>query len=193
MFDQFFASETIWFGVPALAGTALFVLRMLLTLMAGDADADGVGDVGDAGGADGVDDSGHAFTVLSVNSVAAFAMGFGWGGLGAVLGAGWSTPVAMLTAVAGGLSMIWLLAWLLRVVWALQSSGTVDPKTALGATGEVYVTVPEHKSGSGQVRLVIRDRERIYSAITEGEALPTRTRVRVLAVSEDGTLTVAPA
>jgi hypothetical protein len=193
MFERFFASETIWFGVPALAGTALFLIRMLLSLLGGDGDAHDGGMDGGAHHGHGTDDSGHAFTVLSVHSVAAFAMGFGWGGLGATLGAGWSPTAAMLTAAGAGVAMVWLLAWLLRAVWSLQSSGTVDPKSAIGTTGEVYVTVPEYQSGSGRVRLVIRNRERIYDAVTEGEALPPHARVRVLAVNEDSTLTVAPA
>ena len=123
MFDQFFTGNTVWFGVPALAGTAIFLVRMLLTLMGGDADSDGAGmdggdfDLGDSGtydGVDGVDDSGQAFAILSVHSVAAFAMGFGWGGLGATLGGGWSPAAAMATGVGSGIGMVWLLALLLK-------------------------------------------------------------------------------
>jgi hypothetical protein len=96
----------IWFGVPALVGTVFFSLRMALMLIGGadadagfdvdvnfDVDVDFDVDVGDVdaisetGGDPG--DSTQAFKALSVQAIAAFVMGFGWAGLGALSGLGW--------------------------------------------------------------------------------------------------------
>jgi hypothetical protein len=43
------------------------------------------------------------------------------------------------------------------------------------------------------VRVTLGQRQRIYNAVTEGEELPTSTRVKVTRVNQDNTLTVARA
>jgi len=193
MFDPFFTADAAWFGVPALFGTAIFLIRLALMFVGGDGDL-AVDDGGGLdGGFDGVDDGGdsdQAFELLSLQSIAAFAMGFGWAGLGALHGAGWSTGTALLVGAFGGVAMVWLLALLLRGVHDLQSSGTVDTRLAVGSTGKVYATVPERRSGTGKVRVAIADRERILDAVTDDDALPTGAQVFVLAVDATNTLTV---
>jgi hypothetical protein len=184
MLDQMLAGQALWFTAPALLGTVIFGLRVVMMLAGGMGDADF-----DAGDFDG-DDSSEAFTVLSVQGVSAFLGGFGWAGIGALLGMGWEVAPATAVGVAGGVAMVWVLGLLLKAIYDLQSSGTIGPKSAVGFTGEVYTTIPEAGSGSGQVRVVVAERQRIYNAVTEGETLPTKTRVRVLGVNDDNTLTV---
>lgn len=192
MFDAFFIGDARWFGVPALFGTALFLIRLTLMLVGGDADTDMDGGV-DSDGGDVGDDSGDAFTILSVQSVAAFAMGFGWAGLGSLNGAGWSTTTAMVVGAAGGVAMVWLLAILLRGMHDLQSSGTLSARNALGKPGDVESTVPGHKQGLGRVRVVIDNRQRSFDAVTDGDELPTRSRIQVVGVDGDNTLVVTSA
>ena len=192
MFDPFFTADAAWFGVPALFGTAIFLIRLALMFVGGDGDM-AVDDGGGVDGFDGVDDGGdsdQAFELLSLQSIAAFAMGFGWAGLGSLHGAGWSTGTALAVGALGGVAMVWLLALLLRGVHDLQSSGTVNTKRAVGTTGKVYATVPEGRSGTGKVRVAIDNRERILDAVTYDAALPTGAQVLVLAVDERNTLTV---
>ncbi|MFT7462097.1 MAG: hypothetical protein ACI9EF_000434 [Pseudohongiellaceae bacterium] len=190
MLDQLFEGQALWFTIPALLGTAMFSLRILMMLIGGAGD----GDFGADADFDGADfdgeDSTSAFTVLSIQGVSAFLGGFGWAGIGALLGMHWEMAPAAAVGVAGGVSMAWLLGLVLKGIYDLQSSGTMSPETAVGFTGEVYLTVPGGGHASGQVRVVVRDRQRIYDAITQGEELPTKTRVRVLAVNDDNTLMV---
>ncbi|UCD76566.1 MAG: hypothetical protein JSV91_06500, partial [Phycisphaerales bacterium] len=61
----------------------------------------------------------------------------------------------------------------------------------VGHEGSVYVTVPAAGKGRGRVRVVIGDRQRMYSAISEGGELARNSQVRVVRVNEDNTLTVA--
>ena len=81
--------------------------------------------------------------------------------------------------------MVWLLAKLLRFVYGLQSSGTLETYHALEAEGTVYTQVPAARGGKGEVRVVIGERERFYNAVTEGDALPRDTKIRVVAINED--------
>lgn len=192
--------ETIWFGVPALVGTLFFALRMVTMLLGGESDG-GVSVDADVGDLDSVAETGadpadstHAFKVLSLQAIASLLMGFGWGGLGALRGAGWPVWVSVAVGLGCGLGMVWLLAKLLRFVYGLQSSGTLETFHALEAEGTVYTRIPAARGGKGEVRVVIGERERFYSAVTEGEALPRDTRIRVVEINEDdNTVTVAEA
>ena len=57
----------------------------------------------------------------------------------------------------------------------------------------MYIEVPGKGSGSGQVRVIVDQRQRMFGAISDGATIPSRTRVRVLRANADNTLTVEPA
>lgn len=194
MLDRLFEQQALWFSVPALLGTAVFLVRVLLMFMGGDGDADfgdGGADLND-GGMEGHDSEG-AFHVLSVQGIAAFLAGFGWGGVGAHLGLGWMQASSAGVGVAAGVAMVWLLGLLLKGVHDLQSSGTVTLDGALGLVGEVYVEIPPAGQGKGQVRLVMKNRMRIVDAISDDLPVSRSARVRVLSVNGDRSITVTPA
>lgn len=187
MLDLFFSNGAGWFTVLAAVGTSVFVFRLIL-LLAGH--HSGIGDVHADISHDAHSDPGDAFKALSFQSIAAFMMGFGWGGLGALKGSGLSLVPTLFIALAAGVAMVWVLALLLKGVHDLQSSGNVLSSDSIGSEGDVYLTVPGNSAGTGQVRVVIGDRQRIYNAATDAEPLPTGTRVKVVGVTNENTLTV---
>ncbi len=219
--DLFFGDSAVWFTIPAFVGSFFFLLRLTLLLVGGhgDMDADMHGDFGGDVGGDvhgdfggDVDgdlhgdlhtdtDSGHldhtdsssAFKILSVQSVAAFLMGFGWAGLGGFKGAGWSASTSTLFGLGVGIGMMWLLGKGLEAVYRLQSSGTVSIDSALGVEGSVYIAIPGERQGRGRIRLVVDSRERFYNAVTDGDAIESHSRVRVTEVNDDNTVTVSRA
>lgn len=184
MQELLFGPVTVWFGVPAVVGTMFFTARLLMMLVGGDLDGD-AGDVEVGGGDTGDGDSTETFKVLSIQAIAAFLMGFGWGGLGALRGSGWPVPVAIVVGGVAGIGMMWFLARLLRAIYGLQSSGTLPLFHALESEGTVYAGIPAGGEGAGEVRLVIGERERYYKATTDGAELERGRRVRVVAVDED--------
>ncbi len=192
MSDLFFGNNATWFTVPALIGTLFFVVRLGLMLVGGgdwDVDADVDGDIdGD------FDDSDHAFKVLSIQSITAFMMGFGWGGLGGFKGAGWSIPNAVAFGVVAGAGMVWILAKLMEGLYRLQASGNVPIEATLDLEGSVYIAIPPRAGGKGKVRLIVGNRERFYQAVTDDpDALESRERIRVISVNDDNSLTVTRA
>jgi hypothetical protein len=193
--DILFSGHAAWFAVPALLGTAVFLLRLVFMLLGGaglDLHHDFGLDVHH--GLDGAHHDGDAgFKVLSIQSIAAFLMGFGWGGLAGLKGTHWQMLTSIAVGVACGVAMMWLLGVLLKAAYDLQSSGNIRINEAVGAEGDVYVTVPEHGTGRGQVMLVLGDRQCTYNAVSSGPALVSRSRVRVIGVNDDNTVTVAPA
>jgi membrane protein implicated in regulation of membrane protease activity len=204
MLQGLFSQEALLFTIPALLGTAVFLLRLGLMAIGGfdhdvdvphdvdiphDVAIDAHGDV-DLGHDVESGDSTEAFKLLSIQSVAAFLMGFGWGGIAGLVGLDWSFPMSLLLGVGLGLGFMWLMGILMKAMYDLQSSGTVRIQDAVGTEGQVYANIPAGDAGRGQVRVVIGDRARIYNAVSEGDALNTGSRVRVVRVNEDRTLTV---
>ena len=98
MLGGLFQTDALLFTIPALLGTMVFLIRMGLMAIGGIGEGlDGAGDMDvavdidvdadvDLGAEVESGDSTHAFTLLSVQSVGAFLMGFVWGGLGGLLG-----------------------------------------------------------------------------------------------------------
>ena len=83
-----------------------------------------------------------------------------------------------------------LIAWLMRSMLKLQSSGNLEPKNAVGKAGVVYITIPGERSGSGKVNLLVQERFAEMDAVTDGEPIPTGREVIVVGVTTLGTLIV---
>lgn len=188
MWDVFFSGAAIWFTIPALVGTGLFLLKLILMLAGGDHGHDAGVDGHDFGGGHDAD-----LHILSVQGVLAFLMGFGWVGL-LVLS---STSAELILAGAAGLiaggAAMYGMAKAMAGLKRLQSSGTVDVRAAIGSEATVYVTIPEAGKGAGQVMLVVGQKQRIYNAVSSGPALARNAKVRVLTVQGHNTLAVEPA
>lgn len=199
MLDSLFGQHAGWFTAPALIGTFFFVLRLLMP-GGGDHDTSGAMDAhgvdvhaGDASSADGHHEHTGAMKMLSVQALCAFLMGFGWTAFAAYRGSGLGPGLSALVGLAGGAAMMWLLGFLLRSALRMESSGNISIQSALGCEGEVYVTVPKAGGGRGQVRVVIGERQRIFTAISAGGELRPPTRVKVVRVNDDRSLTVTSA
>ena len=189
MEQLFFGDLAPWFSVPALVGTGFFLIRTLLMFVTGaEMDLhvdDGAGFDLDHGDTEG------AFKVLSLQAISAFMMGFGWGGLGAYRGWGLPALLSVPIAFAFGAGMMWLLARLLTLITRMQSSGTIDLSAALLQEGTVYTAIPAKRTGKGVVRLVVDDHLRYYQAMSDGEPLSSKTKVRVTEINQDNnTVTV---
>lgn len=203
MYDLFFGDYALMFTLPAILGTLVFLLRIgMMTAGLDDSGGDG-GDVGgiDAGvDVDGVNFDGgvetgdstsdFAFEFISLQALAAFCMGAGWGGLGAYRGSGLPIPISAAIATATGIGMVWILYRMMKSIWGLRGSGNISIRDAVGRNAKVYVTIPEAGQGSGQVQIVIRNALRTMTAVSNGPELPRQASVQVLKANADNTLVV---
>ena len=184
MLDWFFSDGAVWFAVPALFGTGLFLIQLFLGELGGDFDVDVDVDADMSGAGD--------FRALSIQTIAAFCLGSGWMGLAAfrVLDLGMVGSVAV--AVVSGVGVAWLMAWLTRQMFKLQRSGNISIAQAAGLIGEVAVIVPPANEGRGAVAVIVNGRRREYDAIQTGdEAIPPRTKVKIASVdTQQNTLSV---
>ncbi len=189
MLDMLFEGQALWFSVPALLGTGIFLLLVIMMLLGTDG---GDGFDADAGSTLDGSDSASAFELLSIQGVSAFMMGFGWVGIGGLLGADWGAQRSLGVGVLGGVGMVWILGSLLKSVRGLESNGNVSMSDAIGKVGEVYTRVPPRGEGQGQIRIVLSKRQRMYNAVSAGPELTTHDRVIVLQVNDDNSVTVGP-
>jgi membrane protein implicated in regulation of membrane protease activity len=194
MSDWLFANGLAWYTIPAIVGSVFFVLRLGLMLAGGVADTDLIPDIdADADIDPDLHDSTEAFKLLSLQAIAAFLMGFGWGSFAAIRsGMTDSYTAATFIGVLIGAAMVWLLAWMMKLIYDLQTSGNISISSAVGLEGVVYAQVPAGGKGTGQVKLVINERQRIFNARTEGDAISSSSHVRITGVTGN-TLIVTPA
>ncbi|MCA9297684.1 MAG: NfeD family protein [Phycisphaerales bacterium] len=184
--DILFANGASWFTVPAIVATIYFCLRMGLMFMgAGGFDADADVDIDadlDIDTADG-DASTEAFTFFSLQAIAAFLMGFGWGGFASMLSFDGRFMTSLVVGMAVGVFNWFLMGWLTRYLLHLQSSGNISISDAVGQEGKVYLSVPAEGKGLGRVTVVIGSTQRTYDARTEGDAISSGTRVVVKGIT----------
>jgi membrane protein implicated in regulation of membrane protease activity len=165
-----------WIAIPS---TAVFLVQMIMMLVAGaddvDADFDADGDF------DG--DMGDGMNLFSIKSIIAFLMFYGWSGLAAIqygITAWW---VITLIALGIGFLMMLFTAWLLFMLTKLQESGTMQIDNAIGQQGEVYLTIPAKKEGTGKIQVVVQGSLRTLDAVTEEtEDIKTGSFVEVVDV-----------
>jgi hypothetical protein len=171
----------------AIGSFALLILliQMLLTLVGVDShhgDADLSGHVGH--------DSGIG--LLTIRTVTAFFVGFGWGGA-IILNRGYPLSAAIAGgALVGGAFLLgtW---FLIRNLLRLQSSGNVNYANAIGTVGTVYTTIPASQAGGGQLELMIQGRLMMAEAYTTAaHELKPASKARVVALIGETTLVVEP-
>ena len=146
----------------------------------GDAESDGTADVGDGSVA--------AFKLLSLRSLIAFGMLFGWAGA-LYLQSGQEVSSALVYAVVWGSAGMVLVSYFFHTIRRLEETGNPRLETCIGTEGEVYIDIPEN--GAGQVRVMESGAVTYVSAKgRDGTAIPSRTPVRVLQTLDATTVEV---
>jgi membrane protein implicated in regulation of membrane protease activity len=177
------------FAAAAAVGSIVFLFQLVMMLIGGDhgADAHAPGmeishDVAHA-------DSDIAFQILSVQSVTAFVMVFGFAGFAMSRGSGFGALPSLGVALVAGSAAMWLVAKTFAAFRKLQSSGTLDLRNAVGQTGRIYLGVKPHEPG--KIEVAVQGRLQIFDAVSEtGEPLPTDTRVVVVRIESQNMMVV---
>jgi hypothetical protein len=172
------------FYAIGLFSLAVLFLQILLTLVGvghHDADFSGHGD----------HDTGIG--VLTVRTVTAFFVGFGWTGV-IMLNRGYSMTAAIAAGTATGVVFLLTTAFLIRNLLRLQSGGgNVDYDNAIGTVGTVYVTIPAAEAGGGQLELTIQGRLMMAEAYTKAARnLLPNSKAKVVGLIGRSTLLVEP-
>ncbi|UCD53570.1 MAG: hypothetical protein JSW27_13140 [Phycisphaerales bacterium] len=197
--SDFSGTEKLYL-VCAVIGGVLFVVRLVLQFVGGDGGGDydaGAADVAggeidggfaeDVGGD--VDDAYLSFKILSFQGLTAFFMMFGLVGLAMARQTQHNATTCLVVATGAGLGTVWIIGLIFRKAAALQASGNINLRNAIGQEGEVYLTIPN--AGTGKAKVTVQDRLRIYNAISNDKTeIKTGQRVRVVEVTPQDVLVV---
>jgi hypothetical protein len=180
--DESFASQLFW-GI-GLLGLVLIILQAIFGVLAGhDGDTSSSGSVDMSGG------HGGGGGVVSIKTVSAMLLGFGFGG--AILEKnGFSTGVSALGGLGVGLLIGGAYFALMDSLYRLRSDGTSVLSEAVNHSGTVYLRIPGNVSGAGEIQVAFGGRLQNVRAYTRGLELPTGTAVRVVALHGDQALLV---
>lgn len=182
----------------AIATSIIFLIQMTLTLI-GLGDTDAGGDVGDfdAGSAELGDgngdtmDTGGAIQLFTIRNTVNFLLGVGWGGvcLSSVIE---NRFLLALAAILCGCIMVCAFIIMYRQLMKLEGNGSYHIEESVGQVCEVYLRIPGQRSGSGKVQISFHGSVQELPAQTEGDAIPSGTKVRVEKVIDKAVLIVAP-
>ena len=166
--------------------SAVLTLQMVLAMFGGDMDGlDADVDIPDAG-------EGGASGILSIRTIGAFFTGFGWSGA-AMLQAGHGTGAATFVGIVVGSIFMALIFYLMTYLHSLRQEGTINYANAVGKIGSVYLPIPPHRKGIGQIEVLVQGRLKIVQAITDNDKkIGNRVAVRVTELVDTQTILVEP-
>ena len=185
--------QVLW--AITLSASLIFVIQTVLTFlgMGGDGgidtDFDAGGDVV-FGGADGTFDADPSMNLLTFRNLVNFCLGFGWTSV-LLHDRIPNNALLMFIAVLVGVGLVAVVMWLFKWLSGMQQSGNIDVHTAaVGCEGKVYLTIPAERKGEGKIQITINNAVREYDAVTDGDAIPTGTPIKVIEVINNYTLLV---
>lgn len=129
--------------------------------------------------------------LLSLRALSAGVAFFGLAGL-AILRLGLPSALAVVGgAIAGGAATVGV-SFVMRSMQRLESDRTFRLATAVGQSGEVYLSIPGQRSGVGKIHITLQERFMELEAITPDGELPSGTRVLVIDTVAPHTVIVVP-
>lgn len=183
---EVFAQNPV-FLILAIAGTTLYVGKMIIFLVAGDGDGEVDTDINHD------IDGGDQFSLVSVQSILAFFMGTGWIGLAAKREWHLNDLNSLLTAVGFGFIMMLFSAFITFKIKRFNSIPKMDLNEAKGKIGRAYTNIPAKGKGIGQIEIVLSETKRVLQASSNGDAINSFDSVKVTGVDDAGNLIVEKA
>ena len=175
-----------------LAASLIFIIQTVMTFIG--ADVDSSLDM-DASGVDdpSVLDTGHSgMNLYTFRNLVNFILGFGWTAI-LLKDSIKSNFLLIVVSALVGVALVVLVMFLFKWLNSMQQTGTIDVFTqAAGCQGKVYLTIPAERKGAGKVQITINNSVREYDAVTDGDALPTGTDVKVTEAINESTMLVEP-
>ncbi len=171
--------ESIWkiYYYVALFATIVFVIKLALFATVGG-DSEVVADFNSEV------DTDCSFNFISVQSVIAFFMGFGWMGYAALKQFDLSQWVSFGVAFVVGIVFMFVTAYLMFLVKKLEKRVSKDKSTAVGQLGKAYTSFASR--ATGQVEVEINGQLTVVNAINDtDEQINSFEVIKVTRVVDD--------
>jgi len=167
--------------ILAIFSSGVFVIQALLTFTGSDA-GDGLG-----ADFDGHLDGGNSpYQLFSFRNLNHFLLGFSWSGI-SLAPLIPSVPLLIAVACVTGLGFIGIFFLVISQLQKLAEDNSFKITQVLNQSADVYTPVPASMSGKGKISLSIKGSYHELDAMTEGEALPTGTPVKIIRLENQST------
>lgn len=187
----------------AIAASIVFVIQNALMLLGlGDMDSDVDADVStdfdvhadtdvSSGhtGHEGTLGSAGIFSLFTLRNFINFFLGFGWGGI-SFAPVIQSRTLLVLAAIVSGLLFVTVFVFLFRALMKLEKNGNFKIQDCVGHTASVYLRIPARREAAGKVQVSINGSVHEINAFTDGDFLPTGSRVKIVEIIDSGSLLV---
>ncbi len=175
----------------AILSTLVFAIQMALTLIGiGDTDSDvGGTDFADADVNGDTMDTGGAIQLFTIRNMVNFLLGVGWGGV-CFYSAIPSRILLAVVAIVCGCILVGAFLLMLRQLMKLESNGAFRISDCVGTACDVYLRIPANRTGQGKVQVSFNGSVQELDAVTDGDALPSGTKVKVVRLIEGRLLLV---
>ena len=166
------------FWYIALPVSLFFGLQTIMTfvgLSGGETDMD----------SDGGDGGDMPFEIFTLRNLINFLLGFSWTGISFYDSIANKTTL-IIVSVLVGLLFVALFFFLIKQILKLSEDNSFKIENALNKTAEVYITIPESKTGKGKVQISINGAFHELDAITKSsEKIPSSSSVKVVAIEDN--------
>ena len=150
-----------------------------------DLDSDLDSDIPDLDG----DHGDGGLSVLSIRTVTAFMVGFGWIGATCV-SYGIGLLISLSVAIGVGLVLMVMVFGIMRFFYNMQEEGTLNYRNAIGEIATVYLPIPGNGTAPGQVEVMIQGRLQVVQAFTSRpDRIENRASVLVVELNDESSQT----
>lgn len=131
----------------------------------------------------------YKFKLVTIRSVVIFFTIFSWTGIVATT-AGIGKIVTVMIALISGFVMMYIISYIYYFLTKFVEDGTLNTRNAINKEGLVYLTIPARREGIGKVEVEVQGALRLLEAVTDGEAIPTGSKVVVINIAPNQLLLV---
>lgn len=174
--------RTFWY--IALPTSLIFVIQTIMTFMGADA-SDGI----DADFDSDFEGTDAPFQLFSLRNLINFLLGFAWTGISL-----WKNfdnkNILIAVAALVGVTFVVLFFFIMQQIQKLAEDNSFKLSSCLNKNAEVYLSIPENKSGLGKITLSIKGSFKTLDAITSGEKISTGAIVKIVGIEGDNLLIV---
>lgn len=163
--------------VIALCSTAFYVLKLVIfSIFGGDSEISTDFNT--------VCETDISFNFLTIESILAFLMGFGWLGLAGLTKWHLSATISTVIAIVTGIIFMFLSAYLMYCVKKLDKRVKIDINECIGKTGKTYTSFKAHSEG--QIEIEINKQLKVINAFNDSdEEIGSFTPIRIEKIKDN--------
>jgi membrane protein implicated in regulation of membrane protease activity len=172
------------FWYIAIPVSVIFLIQTVMTFIGVDG-TDGTSADFDAD----LDGGDSPFQLFSFRNLINFLLGFSWTGIGfyRII-----ENKVLLTLLAFAVGVLFLLMFyaIIRTILKLAEDNSFRIESTIDRIGEVYIPIPERKTGAGKISISVGGSMHELDAMTEGDRIPTSTKVKITRIEGTSLLIV---